>query len=291
MLLEAVICRKLLQNVNLYIIIFVVNIFILEVSILKEFFIRNKKTIFRAILLLLTLFVVSLTSMLMLWGLDIIYFDDGIKLNIELFNAFKNSWYGWLVIILMQVVLSTLLCFVPAFSMAFILLMQTLFDYAWQAFIAAFIGVMLTSLFMYLTGRFGGYKLCKKILGEKDCQRASELLNNKGAVFFPLMMLFPMFPDDALVMIAGTLKMSLAWFIPSIVVGRGVGIATIVFGLAIIPYDKFTTVWHWIAFVAVSAILIFAVFFMAYKFNAYLEKRKKEGRAAAQKKKCDKDTV
>ena len=241
---------------------------------MKDFFIRNKKTIFRTVLLLLTLFVVSLISMLVLWAFGIIYIEDGIKLNIHLFNDFKNSWYGWVAIILIQVALTTLLCFVPAFSMAFILLIQALFDNMWQAFIISFIGVMLTSLFMYLTGRFGGYKLCRRVLGDKDCQKASELLNNKGAVFFPLMMLFPMFPDDALVMIAGTLKMSLAWFVPSIVVGRGIGIATIVFGLGTIPYDKFTTPWHWIGFIALCAVFICAVFLAAFKFNAYLEKRR-----------------
>ena len=46
------------------------------------------------------------------------------------------------------------------------------------------------------------------------------------------MMMFPIFPDDALVMIAGTLKMKLRWFIPSIVIGRGIGIAAIVFGFS-----------------------------------------------------------
>jgi uncharacterized membrane protein YdjX (TVP38/TMEM64 family) len=159
--------------------------------------------------------------------------------------------------------------------MAFIILVQALFDSLWQSFAVAFTGVMLSSLIMYLTGRFGGYKLCKKILGEKDCQRASELLNNKGAVYFPLMMMFPMFPDDALVMVAGTLKMSLKWFIPSIVVGRGIGVVTIIFGLGNIPYDKFTTLWHWIAFVGVCAVGVVGVFYLAYRFNKYLEKRNK----------------
>ena len=87
------------------------------------------------------------------------------------------------------------------------------------------------------------------------------------------MMLFPIFPDDALVMIAGTLKMSLKWFIPSIIIGRGIGVATIVFGLTSIPYDKFTTVWHWIGFILICAAAIFTVFFLAHKFNKFMEKR------------------
>lgn len=237
---------------------------------------KNKKTIINGITLLLVFLLISLVSLLILCAFDIVYFDDGANINVELFDQFKNSWYGSLIILLVQVVLTTLLCFVPGFSMAFIILVQALFESVWQSFAIAFTGVILSSLIMYLTGRFGGYRLCKKILGEKDCNRASELLNNKGAVYFPLMMMFPLFPDDALVMVAGTLKMSLKWFIPSIVLGRGIGVVTIIFGLGAIPYDKFTTPWHWIIFVGVCAIGVIGVFYLAYRFNKYLENRNKK---------------
>lgn len=241
---------------------------------IKQFLTKNKDKIYNIVFALLVVLIVTLAALLILYCTGIIYFNDGVQLNTALFNSFKNSWYGWIIIILIQVVLTTLLCFVPGFSMTFILLMQTMFDKAWQAFLIAFIGVMLTSMSMYLVGRFGGYKICRRILGAKDCERASELLNNKGAVYFPLMMMFPMFPDDALVMIAGTLRMKLAWFLPSIIVGRGIGIATIVFGLGSIPYDKFTTPWHWIGFIFLCVVLLGTVFYMAYRFNKYLEKRK-----------------
>jgi len=241
---------------------------------ITNFLKRNKERIYNITVALLCVLIVTLLALLVLWLSGVIYFNDGVQLNTELFDVFKSSWYGWVVIILIQVVLTTVLCFVPGFSMTFILFMQTMFDKPWQAFIIAFIGVMLTCMAMYFTGRFGGYKLCERFLGEKDCARASELLNNKGTVYFPLMMMFPLFPDDALVMIAGTLKMSLKWFIPSVVIGRGIGIATIIFGLGSMPYDKFTTVWHWIGFVLVCAIFLVAVFYAAYRFNKYLEKRR-----------------
>ena len=242
----------------------------------KTFLHKNKKNIVNILLILLSLAVISLVSMLALWAFDIIYFDDGMQINIELFESFKNSWYGWIIIILFQVVLTILLCFIPAFSMACILLVQTLYTVKWEAFIIAFSAVMLTSMVMYLMGRFGGYKLCSKLMGEEDCQKASELLNEKGLVFFPLMMLFPIFPDDALVMIAGTLKMSLKWFIPSIVLGRGIGVATIVFGLGSIPFDKFSNPWHWICFIALAAIFLFLIFFGAYKLNNYIQSKNKK---------------
>ena len=243
---------------------------------IKTFLHKNKKNILNIFLILLALAVISVVSMLALWACDIIYFDDGMQINVELFDTFKNSWYGWIIVILFQVILTMLLCFIPAFSMACILLVQTLYTEPWEAFVIAFSAVMLTSLVMYLMGRFGGYKLCTKVLGEGDCEKASELLNEKGLIFFPLMMLFPIFPDDALVMIAGTLKMSLKWFIPSIVIGRGIGVATIVFGLGSVPFEKFSSPWHWVCFIALSALFLLAVFFGAYKLNKYIQDKNKK---------------
>ena len=217
----------------------------------------------------------SVLATLILKAFGIIYFDDGINFNKELFDSFKGAWYGWLLIILIQIAITSILSFVPGVSMAFIMLLGALYEgQPWQAFFIAFLGVELSSIMMYIIGRIGGYKICAKLLGEGDCERASNLLNDRGVVFFPIMMVFPIFPDDALVMIAGTLKMSLRWFLPSIFIGRGIGIATIIFGLGSIPYDKFTTPWHWIAFIAACAVGIVAVFYAAFRFNKFLEKRK-----------------
>lgn len=224
--------------------------------------------------MLLAFAAISIAAMLILQSFGIIYYDDGINLNTDLFNKFTSSWYGVLIIILLQVLITSFLCFIPGTSMAFIMLLQVLFANVWQTFFIAFAGVLTSSIMMYIIGRVGGYRICKRLIGEKDCEKASELLNNKGAVYFPIMMMFPVFPDDALVMIAGTLKMSLKWFIPSIVFGRGIGIVTIVFGLGNIPYEKFTTPWHWIGFVLICAALIVLVLFLAHKFNKYLEKRR-----------------
>ena len=133
---------------------------------------------------------------------------------------------------------------------------------------------MFSSAVMFILGKFGGYKLCVKLLGEDDCNHALDLLRNKGTVYFPLMMMFPAFPDDALVMMAGTLKMSLKWFIPSIVICRGIGVATIVFGMNIIPFELFTAWWHWALFIGACAVGIAAVFYAAYRLNKYLSQKK-----------------
>ena len=237
-------------------------------------FAKKYEKITRALLMLLIFVVISLVSALLLYAFGVIYYDEGIQINKDLFLYFSTTWYGCIVIIIAQVIITSLLSFVPGASMAFIILLQSLYEESWVAFIVAFSGVMLSSLMMYLIGRFGGYGLGKKIIGEEDCKKASELLNNKGLIYFPMMMMFPVFPDDALVMVAGTLKMSLKWFIPSIVFGRGIGVATIVFGFSIVPFDKFTSPWHWVLFILACVLIIVVVFFAANRFNKYMEKKR-----------------
>ena len=165
-----------------------------------------------------------------------------------------------------------LLCAIPAAAMGLTLLTMTIYE-PWQAFIISFIGMLLASGTLYVLGRFGGYKLCTKLLGEKDCERALGLLRNKGTVFFPLFMALPIFPDEALTMVAGTIKMSPAWFIPSVIIGRGIGIVTITFGLSSIPFDKFAW-FHWAIFIPLCAAAAAGVLWLANRLNKYMEKRR-----------------
>jgi len=241
----------------------------------QSFFQKNKKAIIDLLLLLAAVVTVSLITLLLLLAFDIVHINDGIHFNEDVFHSFRTSWYGWIIFSLIMTILTILLCVIPGVSMAFILLTQAIYPVAWEAFVLSIVRVIFCSALMYAIGYFGGYKLCVKFLGKDDCEKALGLLRDKGTVYFPLMMMFPVFPDDALVMIAGTLKMSLKWFIPSIIVGRGIGIATIVFGFGSIPFDKFTTVWHWIGFVLFCIVGIAFVFFLAHKLNRYMDSKRK----------------
>ena len=246
---------------------------------MKNFLVKYKKAIINGLLTLLIFVGISVIAMLILWACGVIYFDDGMQFNIHIFDAIKSSWLVAVIFIVLQMICTTVLCFLPGTTMMFIVLGQTLYPDPVVAFAIVFTGVVISSIAMYLTGRFGGYKICVKMLGEEDCARATTLLRDKGTVFFPIMMLFPMFPDDALVMVSGTLKMKLGWFFPSIIVGRGIGIATIIFGLSIIPYDKFTSPLHWILFIGGCIAFIVAIFYLAHMLNKYLDKHSKKKQA------------
>ena len=246
----------------------------------KAFFKKNKKTILSFSLILLGVAAVSLISFLVLEAFGVMYFNEegDMQFNPELFSSFSSAWYGWIFFILLQTVLSMLLCIFPGVSMALIILSTTVIfpGEAWKSFLLCFASVAIASCAMYALGRFGGYRLCVRMVGREDAERALDLLRDKGTFFFPFMMLFPFFPDEALTMVAGTTRMRLAWFLPSIFLARGIGIATIVFGVSAIPFDRFTSPWHWVLLVAAVLLLVAGIL-----LGARFLKRRLEGRDAA----------
>ena len=127
----------------------------------------------------------------------------------------------------------------PACSMAFDLLSLATFDYLPPIgiFAICFTSVVLTSVVMDLIGRFGGNRAIVKILGKEDYEEAKDLIQEKGMVYVPVMYLLPIFPDDAICMVSGATKMNFWVHLLEIILCRGIGCATIIFGVQIIPNE------------------------------------------------------
>ena len=90
---------------------------------------------------------------------------------------------------------------------------------------------------MDLIGRFGGNKAIVKILGQEDYDEAKGLIQEKGMVYVPVMYLLPIFPDDAICMVSGATKMNFWVHLLEIILCRGIGCATVIFGVQIIPKE------------------------------------------------------
>ena len=93
----------------------------------------------------------------------------------------------------------------------------------WITLAISFVSVMLASIFAFFLGRKIGKSVVIWIAGEKDYQKWAEKLGKGKYVFF-LMMLFPVFPDDILCMVAGTTNMSWKFFIVTNLITRPIGI-------------------------------------------------------------------
>ncbi len=238
---------------------------------------ENKTMIIKMAIMLGTLVTISLITVAILMATGLLsYGEEGFVFDSHMFDSFRDKWYGFIVFILVMAVLSILLCAIPGVAMALVVLSQVIYpDSSMEAFLLSYAGILVSSTMLYITGRLGGYKLCEIILGKEDCEKSLSLLKNRGTIYFPIMMLFPIFPDDALVMIAGTTKMKLSWFIPSIVLCRGVGAATIIFGMNIIPFETFV-LYDWLIFLTVVFFWVKEIFKLASKLDKYFDKKRKE---------------
>ena len=243
---------------------------------------EKKDIIIKITLLIFAIVAISLIALAALTASGVIYYEDGFKFDTHLFDAFKGKWYGVLVFVVLQTVLSMLLCAIPGIAMALVAFSNVLYETPWQAFLLSFSAVLISSATLYILGRVGGYKICTKLLGKEDSEKALTLLRERGTVYFPLMMLFPIFPDDALVMIAGTTKMNLKWFIPSIVICRGIGIATVLLTVNIIPFERFTSIYDWLVLITVCFFWIREIFKLANKLDRYLDKKRKANKENAE---------
>ena len=245
--------------------------------------VKAKKDIILKLLALLAIVAaVSLITIIVLFATDVLHYDDGFVFNEHIFDSFRYEWYGFIVFIIIQTALSMLLCVIPGVAAAFVMFSTVIYPDPIKAFLLSYSCVIVSSTTLYIIGRIGGYRICEKILGKEDCEKSLELLRTRGTVYFPLMMLFPIFPDDALVMIAGTTKMKLSWFIPSIILCRGVGAATIIFGMSLVPFDTFTSVYDWLVLFTICFFWIQNLFKMVGKVDRYFEQQKSRKRRSGE---------
>lgn len=234
----------------------------------------KKNKILKFILVLVGLASISV-------GLFFVFKKTGIT-DIDRLRAIISKAGIWapIIYILIRIPLTILLCFVPACSMIFDLLAVALFGATLKAFIISIASVFACSTIMYILGRTGANKLLEKIVGKEDLEKANKLIKEKGLVFYPVMMAVGGFPDDALVCMAGVTKMNFIYFVISTVVGRGIGCAFSVFGIALIPFDTFKNIYDWISFACNLIVIAFVVIkvgnWLNNKINTLAESKKKK---------------
>lgn len=241
--------------------------------------VEKRRKIIRLLIALLVIISISV-------GLFFIFRAAGIT-DIEKMQEWISATGGWSIVVflLIQIAFTTLLSFVPVASMSFILLGVALFGPNWKTFLICFSGVIISSVLMDLIGRFGGSKLIKLLVGEEDYNNATALVHERGPVYVPVMYLLPMFPDDAICMVVGATKINFWIHLAEIVLCRGIGCATIVFGISVLPKELMDNLktfnWEYIGghlfdYIEVLTVLVFWVIVMlwlARKIDKWLMKK------------------
>lgn len=150
--------------------------------------------------------------------------------NIETLRQIIESCgiWGWFVFLILQIIVTNFLCFIPGTSAIFIAVGIALFG-SIKAFLICSLSVFLSSSLMFLIGNSLGERAVIKLVGKDSLEKAQDLIDVKSKIFLPIMFLFPIFPDDALCCVAGMTKMKYWYFATIVVIFRSIGIATICF--------------------------------------------------------------
>ena len=184
------------------------------------------------------------------------------KINsIEKLRAIVESggMFSFIIFVILQILQTTILQ-IPAI---FVTIAGTLVFGRWTAFILSFIAVMIGSVIMFWVGRKAGRKFLNWLAGKDEADKWIERMSHGKYLFF-LMMLFPLFPDDILCVIAGLTNMSFSYFFVTNLIARSLGIAcTVFFGSgAVIPF----TGWGLIVWGALI-LLVALLFYLSVKYQ------------------------
>ena len=178
-----------------------------------------------------------------------------------------GAW-GWIAFIALFTTCSTLLCFMPGTSATFIGVSILMFG-AWKGFAISTISVFLSSSLMFFIGHYFGEKAAIKLVGKESLEKAQNLIDVKSKMLLPLMFLFPVFPDDALCMVAGMTKMRYWYFAIVVAIFRSIGIASICFlGSGFINWTELSLV-DWFVLITCCLVWIFNIF----KYQHKIEKK------------------
>ena len=175
----------------------------------------------------------------------------------------KGGVFSCLIFIILQILQTTILQ-IPSILVT---LAGSLVFGKWLAFLLSFIAIMLGSLIMFWVGRKAGTKFLKFLIGEEKSNKWISKIN-ECKYLFVLMMLFPLFPDDILCVVAGLTSMDFKFFFFTNVVARFIGIGcTIFFGTgSIIPFSGWgLVVW------GVVLMLVAYIFYASIRYQDKLD--------------------
>lgn len=188
----------------------------------------------------------------------------------------KAGWLGYIIYIFIQVIMTTLLCFVPATTFTFALLSVQIFGTT-TGLMLSIIGCWLSSMVMFIVGKYGGTKLVDWLVGKEDRIKAQKLVSDRATVLVPVMLACPFFPDDAICMVSGMTKMKFGYFSIMALLTRSIGITlTALLGNDVVVSYILNTLGNnvvlWVMFINLILFDIYAIWKISGKFEALIKR-------------------
>lgn len=189
---------------------------------------------------------VALVATLVMFLFEVLFAVPGVTNGIS--NWVQGIEQRWLLWIALWIIMFVQVCFIPI--PAYIVLNAAMYAQIINPKLGLinmfstadcwiFIAVVLSAyiagaVVAYLMGWKWGKKAVKWCAGSEDeYDKWSEVLNKKGKWWYSLTVILPVFPDDLLCLVAGSVKFSFSFFFWSNLVGRGVGLICMIGALAV----------------------------------------------------------
>ncbi len=123
---------------------------------------------------------------------------------------------------------------------------------------------MMGCICAYFIGKWWGSKAVKWCAGsEEDYNKWSDILNTKGKWWYFATVIFPFFPDDLLCIVAGSVNFNFGFYTIANLIGRGIGLVTMLFTLKLINVTSSSFPYM----IIVWSLAVIVEFILMKKFN------------------------
>lgn len=146
----------------------------------------------------------------------------------------SNDWLAFLVIWLIMFLQCTILN-IPAYVVLSASVSIGINTLSWQYILTVISAYMCGCILAYWLGRWFGVKAVKWCAGsQEDFDKWSNFLNKKGKLWYFATVIFPLFPDDLLCLVAGGVKFNFAFYVLANLIARSVGLIAMLLTLELI---------------------------------------------------------
>ena len=146
----------------------------------------------------------------------------------------SNGWVVYLVIWLIMFAQVTILN-IPAYVILVASINSGINVLGWQYLLTVMSAYMVGCVLAYLLGDWFGIKAVKWCAGsEEDFEKWCNIINKKGKWWYFVTVILPIFPDDLLCIVAGSVKFNFLFYFFSNLIGRSIGLITMLLTLKLV---------------------------------------------------------
>lgn len=158
--------------------------------------------------------------------------------SIPVINDFFRSWItstsGWVVFVIIWLImfLQCTILNIPAYVVLSASISIGIECMSWQYLLTVITAYMAGCILAYWIGRWWGIKAVKWCAGsQEEFDKWSGVLNTKGKWWYAVTVILPLFPDDLLCIVAGSVRFNFAFYVIANLIGRSVGLIAMILTL------------------------------------------------------------